>query len=280
MELKGKEILWRSGSLCAVLLAVGFLLFLLVDVTIDGIGRLNYDFFVSFSSRRAARAGILSPLVGTLWLLFLTCIFAVPVGIGAALYLEEFASNSRFTRFLELNIANLAGIPSIIYGILGLQLFVRVLSFERSLLAGAATLSLLVLPIIIISSREALRQIPQSYRDASVALGATKCQTVWFQVLPYAMPGIVTGCIFALSRAVGETAPLIAIGALTYAAFVPMNPASEFTALPIQAYNWINRPQESFHENAAAAILVLLMTLALMNGVAILIRYLYQHEKA
>lgn len=272
MSTSSREKLFVTAALSGCGLALIVLLLLVADLIADGAGRLSYSFLTSYASRNADKAGILAPLVGSLYLIVLTALIAFPLGVGAAIHLEEYAERSRLTRIIELNIANLAGVPSIIYGILGLQLFVRWLHLGRSLLAAALTLALLVLPVIIIVAREAIRQVPQSLRQASLALGATKWQTVYYQVLPAALPGIMTGCILAFSRALGETAPLVAIGALTYVAYLPDTPLSGFTALPIQAFNWISRPQEAFHQNAAAAILVLLCILLLMNSLAIIVR--------
>jgi phosphate transport system permease protein len=201
------------------------------------------------------------------------------LGIGAAVYLEEYGKKNHFAKILELCIANLAGVPSVIYGILGLQVFVRTLGFQRSVLSGALTLALLVLPIIIMATREALRTVPKGYREGALALGATKWQTVWTQVLPVALPGIATGCILAFSRAIGETAPLITLGALTYVAQVPDSIFSPFTALPIQAFNWLSRPQTAFHTNAAAAITVLLTFMIALNLIAIVIRARFQKRQ-
>ena len=245
---------------------------LLVNVFIDGLPRLNSQFLTSFPSRFAERAGAYSAIMGSFYLMVLTAIISIPIGVGAAVYLEEYASDNWLTRLIELNIANLAGVPSIIYGILGLQIFVRVFALDRSLIAGALTMSLLILPVIIISSREALRTVPQSLRDGALALGATRWQAVRDQVLPLAAPGILTGCILGLSRAIGETAPLVTMGALTYVAFIPNSIFSPFTVLPIQTYNWLSRPQEAFHANAAAAIVVLLALLLTMNAIAIILR--------
>ena len=209
----------------------------------------------------------------------LTVTIALPLGVGAALYLEEYGTRGRFARLVELCIANLAGVPSIIYGILGLQVFVRALGFDRSILSGALTLALLALPVIIMTTREALRTVPKGYREGALALGATQWQTIWTQVLPVALPGIATGCILAFSRTIGETAPLITLGALTYVAEVPDSVLSPFTALPIQAFNWLSRPQPEFHTNAAAAITVLLAFMLLMNGVAIVLRMKFQRRQ-
>jgi len=253
------------AALCALVVLVG-------SVVIDGFSRLNWHFFTSFPSRKAENAGILAAWTGSVWLLFLTVIFALPIGVGAAVYLEEYARKGRFFRAVELCIANLAGVPSVIYGLLGLQVFVRALSFERSVLSGALTLSLLVLPIIIMAAREALRAVPKGYREGALALGATKWQTTYTQVLPAALPGIATGCILAFSRAIGETAPLVTLGALTYVARVPDSLFASFTALPIQAFNWLSRPQPEFHINAAAAITVLLGFMLALNLIAMIIR--------
>jgi phosphate transport system permease protein len=203
----------------------------------------------------------------------LTAAIAIPIGVLAAVYLEEYAKPGRVSTFITINIANLAGVPSIVYGIIGLAIFVRFLGLDRSVLAGAMTMSLLILPVIIIASREAIKAVPSSLRQVAFALGATRWQVTRDHVLPQAMPGILTGVILALSRAIGETAPLIMIGALTYIAFVPEGPMDEFTALPIQIYNWTSRPQEAFHELASAGIIVLLLVLLIMNATAVWIRY-------
>jgi phosphate transport system permease protein len=265
-------------ALLSISLSLLVLSALLIDIIVDGASRLSLDFLTSFPSRFPQKAGIYSALVGSLSLMGLVFFIAFPIGVGAALYLEEYSSRNRLTMLIELNITNLAGVPSIIYGILGLELFVRVAGFGRSLIAGGFTLSLLVLPIIIISSREALRQIPNSIREGALALGATRWQMVRHQVLPLAMPGIMTGCILAFSRAIGETAPLVTLGALTYVAFLPTGLLSPFTALPIQAFNWISRPQEAFHANAAAAIIVLLAILLVMNALAVVVRNRFQRR--
>ena len=262
----------------ATLAGVVLLALLLWDVVRQGIGWLDVQFLTSFPSRFPERAGIQSALWGTVWLIGLTATFAIPVGIGAAIYLEEYARRSWINTVIEINIANLAGTPSIVYGILGLAIFVRWLSLGRSVLAGALTMSLLILPVAIIASREALRAVPGSIREASFALGATRWQTVRSHVLPAALPGILTGVILALSRAMGETAPLIMIGALTYVAFVPEGPMDSFTTLPIQIFNWASRPQTEFHDVAAAGILVLLVVLLTMNAAAIWIRHRSQRK--
>jgi phosphate transport system permease protein len=262
------------------LLVLGLLVW---DVFRDGLPRLSWDFLTRFPSRKPQEAGILSALVGSIWLMVLTALISFPIGVGAAIYLEEYAPDNRLTRLIEINIANLAGVPSIIYGLLGLEIFVRVMfpiTGGRSVLSGSLTMSLLILPIIIIATREALKAVPDSLRQAGHALGATRWQVIWGQVLPLALPGALTGTILALSRAIGETAPLITIGALTYIAFLP--PLSleglrtPFTVLPIQIFNWISRPQPGFHVGAAAGIIVLLIVLLLINSAAILLRNKYQ----
>jgi phosphate transport system permease protein len=210
--------------------------------------------------------------------ILVTAALALPIGVGAAIYLEEYGSRSRLARIIEMNISNLAAVPSIIYGLLGLGLFVRALGMDRSVLAGASTLALLALPVVILSTREALRTVPSSIREGSYALGATKWQTIWHQVLPMSLPGVLTGLILALSRAIGETAPLITIGALTYVPFAPDSIWSPFTVMPIQIFNWVSRPQAAFHDNAAAGIIVLLGLLLLMNGIAIVLRDRFQRQ--
>jgi phosphate transport system permease protein len=274
----GDQLL-KFGGLAVMVIALGTLAALLLDVINDGGSRLSWQFLTSFPSRRASAAGLFSALVGSIYLIILTTIIAVPIGVGAAIYLEEYGERGRFSRLIEINIANLAGVPSIIYGLLGLGLFVRALGLGRSLIAGAMTLALLVLPVVILSTREALRTVPNSLREGSYALGATKWQTIWHQVLPMAMPGILTGLILALSRAIGETAPLITIGAVTYVPFLPDGLKSPFTVLPIQIFNWVSRPQAEFLRNAAAAILVLLALLLTLNAVAIWLRDRYQKQR-
>ncbi|MEK7748284.1 MAG: phosphate ABC transporter permease PstA [Nitrospirota bacterium] len=263
-------------ALAALLTALLALVILIGDIFVTGLPRLNLDFLTSYPSRKAHKAGILSALVGTLYMIGLTTLIAFPLGVGAAIHLEEFAKESRFGRIVEINIANLAGVPSIIYGLLGLQIFVRAFQFDRSLLSGAMTMALLILPIIIIASREALRAVPHSIREGSYALGASPWQTVYHQVLPIALPGMLTGTILALSRAIGEAAPLMMMGALTYIAFLPDGLFSPFTVLPIQIFNWVSRPQQDFSINAAAGIIVLLVMLISMNMIAILLRNKFQ----
>lgn len=273
--------LFAIAALISTIIGLVVLAVLLIDILMDGLPRLSWDFLTSYPSRRAAQAGILSPLVGTLWLLILTALIAVPIGVGSGIFLEEFAADTALAKIIEVNIGNLASVPSIIYGLLALQVFVRIMepiTGGRSVLAGGLTLSLLVLPIIIVATREALRAVPDSIRQAGYALGTTRWQVVRDHIFPIAAPGALTGTILALSRAIGETASLITIGALTFIAFLPpLIPLTEglrspFTALPIQTYNWISRPQPEFQNNAAAAIIVLLAVLLLMNATAILLR--------
>lgn len=273
-RFKGR--LFKLLCLASTVAALAVLALLLGDVWRDGHAWLNWEFLDSFPSRFPEKAGIKSALWGTIWLMILVALISVPLGVGAAIYLQEYARKTRLTRIIETNIANLAGVPSIVYGILGLALFVRALQLDRSLISGALTMSLLILPIIIISSQEAILAVPNSIREASYALGATKWQTVRHHVLPNALPGILTGNILALSRAIGETAPLIMIGALTFIAFTPTSPRDPFTVLPIQIFNWVSRPQEEFRFLAAAGIIVLLVFLLAMNAAAILLRNKYQ----
>jgi len=252
--------------------AVAFLGLLLFQVVRDAWGWLDWNFLSSFPSRRPENAGIKGALFGTLWMISFTALISVPVGVAAALYLEEYARPGRLNTLIQINIANLAGVPSIVYGILGLALFVRGVGLGKSVLAASLTMSLLILPVIIIAAREAIRAVPSSLRQAAYALGATRWQTVRHHVLPSALPGILTGVILALSRAIGEAAPLIMTGALAFVAFVPRSPMDDFTALPIQIYNWASRPQAEFHHLAAAAIVVLLVVLFAMNSLAIVLR--------
>lgn len=273
------EFAFRLIALVAIAFAFFVLILLLGRLITDGWEKVNWEFLSSFPSRSAAKAGIAAALAGTVGLLVITIAFALPIGVGAAIYLEEYSSDSRLNRLLELCLANLAGVPSILYGLLGLQFFARGLGFGRSLLAGGLTLALLVLPIVIIACREAIRNVPRAYRDGAIALGATRWQVTWTQVLPVALPGMLTGCILAFSRAVGETAPLVTLGALTYVAFLPDSLLSEFTALPIQTFNWLSRPQSSFHTNAAGAIIVLLIVMVIMNATAIILRAKFERRQ-
>ena len=266
-------------SVAATLIGIVVLFVLVVTILVDGGASLFRDFphfFTSAPSRFADQSGIKVALLGTFWLMAFTALFSFPVGVGAAIYLEEYAPKHLVTRLIQINITNLAGVPSIVYGILGLALFVRIMSLDRSIMSGALTMSLLIMPIIIITAQEALRAVSVSLRQASYALGATRWQTIWHVVLPQAFPGILTGTILALSRAIGETAPLIMVGALTYIAFTPSGPGDPFIALPIQIFNWTTRPQAEFREIAASAIIVLLVVLLTMNAGAIYLRNRFQ----
>jgi len=258
--------------LTATLLAIGVLFVLGWDIISDGGSWLNRNFIQSFPSRRPEIAGIRPALIGTIWIMLLTAAFAFPIGVGAAIYLEEYSGKGWISRIIELNISNLAGVPSIVYGLLGLGVFVEVMRLGPSILAGALTMTLLILPIVIIASREAIRAVPDSLRQAALALGGTRWEATKSHVLPAAMPGILTGTILALSRAIGETAPLIVVGAVTYANFSPSGLDSVFTVLPLQIFDWSSRPQDDFQRIAAAAIIVLLALLMTMNLAAILLR--------
>ena len=272
------DVAFQAVSLLVLLLALAALAALIVDVVRDGTGRLSWDFINGYPSRRASQAGIFPALAGSIVVILLTAVLALPIGVAAAIYLEEYGRRNFVSRAIEINITNLAAVPSIIYGLLGLGVFVRLMGMGRSVMAGAATLALLALPVVILSTREALRAVPGSIREGSYALGATKWQTIWHQVLPVATPGILTGLILSLSRAIGETAPLITMGALTYVSFAPDSIWSSFTVLPIQIFNWVSRPQRDFHANAAAGILLLMALLLTMNGLAIWLRDRYQKK--
>lgn len=270
---------FRILCLFAVLLPLAVLLTLIVDVTIDGSSRLNLEFLQGFPSRKAELAGIYPALVGSLLLIGLSGSIGLPIGIGAAIYLEEYSKSGRIASLIEINVANLAGVPSVIYGLLGLEVFVRIMGFGHSILSGACTMALLMLPIIITASREALRTVPLHYREACYALGATRWQTIWQVVLPMSLAGILTGAILSISRALGEAAPLVVVGAATYMAYAPDGLDSDFTALPIQIFNWVSRPQAGFLIDAAAGIVVLVVTLLVLNGFAIFWRNRYQHHR-
>ena len=272
---------WTFAGLAIAATAFGVLALavLLFIVLKDGIGGLDWNFLTSFPSRKPEDAGAKAALLGTLWVMGFTSLFSIPVGVGAAIYLEEFAPKSWFTRLIETNISTLAGVPSVVYGLLGLAVFVFGINLGPSIVAAAATLTLLILPIIIVASREGLRSVPPSMREAAMALGATKWQAVWHQVLPAGMPAVLTGIILALGRAIGETAPLIAIGAFTSVFFVPSSPMDTFTVLPIQIFSWVSRPLPGFQENAASGIVVLLIVLLLLNSVAVGLRYMYARRR-
>ena len=249
---------------------------LLIQILRDGLPYLTTNLILNYPSRHIDQAGLKSALFGTIWILSLTALFSLPVGMGAAIYLEEFAKKNWITNFIEINVGNLAGVPSIVYGLLGLTIFVELMGLGRVVLAGALTMTLLILPIIILSTRESIKAVPNSYREAALALGATKWQMVKGVVLPIAFPGFLTGSILAMSRAIGESAPMIAISALVYITFVPSHAMDRFTVLPIQIFNWISRPQVEFTGLAAAGIIVLLTVLLLMNAVAVYFRNRYQ----
>jgi phosphate transport system permease protein len=266
------EFAFRSLALIATLCPALLLVFLVGNVLQDSLPRLGLDFLLAWPSRKAELAGIWPAAVGSTLLVGLTALLALPVGVAAAVYLEEFGRKGRLANWIEVNIINLAGVPSILYGLLGLAVFVRALGFGRSLLAGACTLALLVLPIVITASREALRTVPDSVREAAWGLGATRVQTIAGVVLPMALPGILTGAILAVARALGETAPLVVIGALAYVTFLPDGLTSPFTALPIQIFHWVSRPQPGFVADAAAGIIVLLIVLLSLNAAAIVLR--------
>jgi len=270
---KVSNALFGLLALLAIFSSLLALTGLLIDVVVRGAGSVDLQFLSSAPSRIPAKAGILPALVGTLWVTILVAIITFPIGVAAAIYLEEYAGRGQWARLMKLNISNLAGVPSIVYGIFGLALFVRLLGLGRTVFAAALTLSLLILPVVIISSMEALRAVPPSQREAAYALGATRWQMIRRSLLPSAAPGILTGIVLAVGRAVGETAPLILIGAVTFVTFVPVNPFEDkYTVLPIQIYNWATRPQAAFQEISAAAILVLLVLMFVLNLAAIILR--------
>jgi phosphate transport system permease protein len=266
--------------LCFLATFIGVLVLavLLFEIVRDGAGALSWNFMTGFPDSRPARAGIKPALLGSLWLLVLTAAVAFPLGVGTAIWLQEYAPRTRLRSIIEVNIANLAGVPAIVYGILGLAVFVRTFGLGRSVLAGAFTLSLLILPVIIIAAQEAIKAVPNSIRLGAYALGATRWETVRGQVLPLAMPGILTGTILALSRAIGEASPLLLLGALAFVPFVPTSPMDPFTVIPVQMFNWISRPQPQFHQIAAAAGIVLLALLLTMNAAAIYLRNRYYRQ--
>ena len=280
------DLAFTVAGVLALMIAVVTFIVLFAHMLIDGAPRLSWDFFTSFPSRRPEMAGILSAWVGTTLVMIVTAASAVPLGIGAGVYLEEYASKNLLTEIIEINVTNLAGVPSIIYGLLALGLFVYQLGFGQSILAAGLALALLILPVVIVATREAIRAIPVAIREGAYALGATKWQTVIDHLLPYSSAGILTGIIIGLARAIGETAPVITIGALTFIAFLPPAPiknefpflsfvwlTAPFTVMPIQMFNWVSRPEEAFQFNAAAAGLVLVVMTLAMNGLAIYLRY-------
>ena len=288
---KFRNHLFMIVGLLSTLVGLFLLAVLMADLFIDGSPRLTYKFLTSFPSRFPEEAGILSAWVGSFLLLLVTAFAAVPLGVGAGIYLEEYSRKNRLTDIIEINIANLAGVPSIVYGLLALGMFVYVLKLGESVLTGGLTLALLILPMVIMATREAIRAIPNSIREASYSLGATKWQTVQWHIIPYSTGGILTGIIIGLSRAIGETAPIITVGALTFIAFLPSSPITSefpfisfkwlldpFTVMPIQMFSWVSRPQQAFQVNAAAAGIVLMAMTLLMNGIAIYIRYKFRKK--
>lgn len=276
---KRKNRLFHQLFFMSTCFGIVALALLLIQVLVQGAGWLDWDFLTSYASRIPSRAGILAALVGTFWLMVITAPLTFIIGVATAIYLEEYGKDTRLSRLIQTNISNLAGVPSIVYGLLGLTVFVQLLSMGRSLLAGALTMTLLVLPIIIVSSQEAIKTVPQSLRNASFALGANRWQTIVRVVLPSALPGIMTGSILSLSRAIGETAPLIVVGAVAYVAFLPQSPLDTFTVMPIQIFNWASQPQAEFQNVAAAGIIVLLIMLLSMNAFAIFLRNKYQKKQ-
>ncbi|ODS98432.1 MAG: phosphate ABC transporter, permease protein PstA [Lautropia sp. SCN 69-89] len=283
---KRKDVIFAALGVLALCIGVMTFLTLFIDMAIDGVGRLSLDFFTNFPSRRAGQAGILSAWVGSTLVMLVTASIAVPLGVAAGIYLEEYAKKHWFNDLIEINISNLAGVPSIVYGLLALGLFVYQFGLGQSVVTAGMTLALLILPVVIVATREAIRAIPGIIREGAYALGASKWQTVSDHILPYSMPGILTGVIIGLARAIGETAPVITIGALTFIAFLPPAPVSaappfvnfdwltsSFTVMPIQMFNWTSRPEAAFHQNAAAAGFVLVLMTLGMNALAIWLRY-------
>lgn len=268
--------IFKTVFLICTLFGIFMLIILMYQILKTGLSSLSFKFITSLPSRFPHKAGIKTAFVGSAWVIGVTALISFPVGVGTAIYLEEYANKNKFNEILQINIANLAGVPSIVYGILGLGVFVKFFNIGRGILTGALTLSLLILPVIIISSQEAIRGVPNSLREGSLALGVSKWQTITGVVLPYSMPGILTGVILAISRALGEAAPLIMVGALGYVAFLPDGLMSAYTTLPIQIFNWTSRPQPEFQNIASAGIIVLMTVLLSANAVAILLRNKYQ----
>jgi len=272
LSANAKDKIFNVFGMLCTFFALSILLILFADILIKGLGRINWSFLVNFPSRHPDQSGIYTALAGMFSLLFFTILIALPIGIMSAIYLQEYGTKNRFAKIVEINISNLAGVPSIIYGILGLTIFVRAAGLGNSILAAALTLALLIMPVIIVATREAIKAVPDSLREASYGMGATRWQTVSRVVIPASLGGILTGIILSISRAIGETAPLIVVGALAYVPFIPEGPMDQFTSLPIQIYNWTSRPQPGFVVNAAAGIIVLLVFTFLLNGVAIYLR--------
>lgn len=269
-------IIFLAFCLLGVLVAMMGLISLLIQVILQGYEWVTPNLIFNYPSRHPEQAGLWAALIGTLYMMGLTALITVPTGVGAAIYLEEYAPKNWITSFIEINTSNLAGVPSIVYGLLGLSIFVYFLKLERSILAGSLTMSLLILPLLILASREAIKAVPRAHREAAFALGGDKWQVVKMAVLPNAFPGILTGVILALSRAIGEAAPMVAITALVYITFIPVTPMDRFTVMPIQIFNWISRPQDDFRGLAAGGIIVLLILLLSMNSVAVILRNKFQ----
>lgn len=272
--MKNKVV--KGIFLAATAFTTIILMVLLYRIISQGAPYLSWDFFQNFASRRPEQAGIKAAVIGTIWMMSVVIPTAAILGVGTAIYLEEYAKKSALTRWIQMNISNLAGVPSVVFGLLGLTIFVRVFGFGNTIIAAGFTMALLVLPVVIVASQEAIRAVPNELKEASFGLGATKWQTIYRVVLPYAIPGIATGSILAFSRAIGETAPLIVVGIPTFVAFLPSGYLDQFTALPMQIYNWTSRPQVEFHNLAAAGIIILLAVLILMNSVAVWIRNRFQ----
>jgi phosphate transport system permease protein len=283
---RGQDMAFAVLGVAVLVLAMSLLAALIIDLMRDGLSRIDLQFLTEFPSRRPASAGILSAWVGTTLIMFVTALLAIPLGVGAGVYLEEYAPKNWMTDIIDINISNLAGVPSIIYGLLALGFFVYALQLGQTILVGGLVLALLILPIVIVATREAVRSVPSGLRESAYGVGCNRWQVVWRYVLPSARPGILTGAIVGLSRAIGETAPIITIGALTFIAFLPPSPLqdtppfvnfdwldSPFTVMPIQMFNWLSRPQEAFHVNAAATGVLLLVMTLVMNGFAIFLRY-------
>jgi len=283
---RGQDMAFAVLGIAVLVLAMSLLAALIIDLMRDGLSRIDLEFLTEFPSRRPASAGILSAWVGTTLIMFVTALLAIPLGVGAGVYLEEYAPKNWMTDIIDINISNLAGVPSIIYGLLALGFFVYALQLGQTILVGGLVLALLILPIVIVATREAVRSVPSGLRESAYGVGCNRWQVVWRYVLPSARPGILTGAIVGLSRAIGETAPIITIGALTFIAFLPPSPLqdtppfvnfdwldSPFTVMPIQMFNWLSRPQEAFHVNAAATGVLLLVMTLVMNGFAIFLRY-------
>ncbi len=273
-----KERFFYILFLSSILIALTSLLILLIDVIFDGYSYLSWDFLTNYASRKAEKSGILAPLAGTLWLVILTAFFTIPLGVSTALYLEEFAGTNILSKVIKINISNLAGVPSIIYGLLGLAFFTYFIGLGKSLIAGALTMTLLVLPIVIISAQESIRTVQPSLKEAAYALGATKWEVSKKIILPHSIGGIMSGIILSMSRAIGESAPMIAISALVYLTFLPSSPLDRFTVMPIQIYNWISQPQDDFRGLAAAGIILLLIMLLSLNSFAIFLRDYFQRR--